>query len=441
MNNLPRKEALMMLLKIEKDFSYINHEMNEIRKIGQYTDQDIRFIGELVNGVIKRKITLDYIISLHSSVKLKKISPYVLNVLRIGVYQIIFMDKVPDSAAVNECVKLVKKSSVYKSASFVNAVLRNVTVDDYNNIGTETNEDISVKYSFPKWISDRWIKRYGVEFAVNLMSSLNSKSGIFVRRTNKATQAELESMFDSEGTSYNKVEIAWLPGFDRCYKIELSKSLDKLPSFLKGCFYVQDPAAAIAAYLVQASKDETIIDMCASPGGKSMYISDIMQNSGKIFSCDIYPQKIKLIEENAKKYGCENVVTLISDATVFNEKFENVADRVLCDVPCSGFGIIRKKPDIRYSRVQEDIYSLCGMSELILDNASKYLKPGGTLVFSTCTIEPEENEEVIKKFLSTHQNFSLYPFGTENISFKTFYPNIDHTDGFFVCRLKKNGAV
>ncbi len=439
MSNLPRKKAVSMLMKIEKDCAYINIEMNALRKSGEYDEKDIRFIGELVNGVIKRKITLDYIISIHSSVKVKKISPFVLNVLRIGVYQMIFMDKVPDSAAVNECVKIVKKSSVYKSASFVNAILRSVKKEDFETISKEGTDGLSVAYSFPEWIVKRWTQRYGEAFAENLLKSLNEKSSLCVRRTNKYSETEFENMLNSEGTRFEKIRFPVSPDFDTCYKLYPSKSFEKLETFKNGAYYIQDPAAAFAAYILKPENNLTVLDMCAAPGGKSLYISDIMNNTGKILSCDIYEHKLELIKENAKKYGCTNIEAVLCDATVYDEKLKEKADRVLCDVPCSGFGIIRKKPDIRYSRKEEDIESLSKVSEKILENASKYLKKGGILVFSTCTIEPEENEMAVERFISKHKNFEIYPFGDENLPYKTFYPNTDDTDGFFVCRLKKNG--
>ncbi len=440
MSNLPRKKAVMMLLKIEKDSAYINIEMNGLRKSGEYDEKDIRFIGELVNGVIKRKITLDHIISIHSSIKLKKIAPFVLNVLRIGVYQIVFMDKVPDSAAVNECVKLVKKSSVYKSASFVNAILRSVKREDFEKISNDGESGLSLKYSFPEWMVKRWLERYGKEFTEELLKSLNDKSKLCIRRTNKYTEAEFEKMLSAEGTEFEKVLFTGFPEFDRCYTLSPSKTLENLDSFKKGAYYIQDPAASFASYILCPENNQTVLDMCAAPGGKSLYISDIMENTGRIISCDIYEHKLELIKENAEKYGCTNIEPLLLDATVYNEEFDEKADRVLCDVPCSGLGIIRKKPDIRYSRKEEDIESLSLISLKILENASKYLKKGGILVFSTCTIEPGENEETVEKFLLEHKDFEVYPFGEKKYPYKTFYPNIDGTDGFFVCRLKKNGG-
>ncbi|MBR5507979.1 MAG: methyltransferase domain-containing protein, partial [Clostridia bacterium] len=240
-------------------------------------------------------------------------------------------------------------------------------------------------------------------------------------------------------TKFEKIRFSEIPGFDRCYTISPENSFENLDSFKKGAFYIQDSAASFASYILMPEKNQTVLDMCAAPGGKSLYISDIMENTGRIISCDIYEHKLDLIKENAKKYGCTNIETILCDATVYDAQFREKADRVLCDVPCSGLGIIRKKPDIRYSRKEEDIESLASLSEKILDNASKYLKKGGILVFSTCTIEPEENEKAVEKFLASHKDFEIYHFGDNNLPYKTFYPNIDGTDGFFVCRLKKNG--
>lgn len=437
----PRKKAVNMLLDIEKNSSYVNIEMNKLRALDDFSSIDIRFIGEIVNGVIKRKITLDYIIAKHSSVKLNKISPFVLAVLRSAIYQILYMDKVPDSAAVNESVKIVKKSSVNRLSSYVNAVLRAVSRDDIDSIDKTSVQGLSIYHSFPEWIVNRWVNRFGFEFADRLLFSLNQKAQLCIRRNVNISLEKLSQKLNECHIQTASVTIPQLPDFDYCMKIDVSKTMfTDTQSFKNGDYYIQDPAAALAAYLLEAKHGDKVIDMCAAPGGKSLFAAELMGNCGEVISFDIYEHKLDLISENCTRHNISIVSPVLQDSTVFNPKYENSADRIICDVPCSGFGIIRKKPDIRYSRAESDIDELSALSYSILKNAARYLKPGGTMVFSTCTIEQAENEDVIHKFLNEHKEFSLYPFTQTGVAYKTFYPHIDDTDGFFVCRLKKNGA-
>lgn len=433
----PRKKAVKILIEIEKNSAYSNIEMNKLRASNLYSDLDARFIGELVNGVIKRKITLDKIIAIHSKVKINKIAPFVLNVLRIGIYQIIYMNKVPDSAAVNECVKIIKKSSVSRLSSYVNAVLRAVSIDDLESFSSDSPEDISVRYSFPLWLANRWINQFGCDFTKSLMDCLNNKPSLFVRRCNHISADELINKLKAENVTASKVLLKDFEDFDYGIRIDKFANLESIKSFSDADFYIQDPAAALAAYVMEPKSGETVIDMCSAPGGKSLFMAELMNNCGKIYSFDIYEHKIKLINENKHKYNAYIVEPELNDATVYNDKYCQIADRILCDVPCSGLGIIQKKPDIRYKRTEKDIQSLSDLSLKILNNAAKYLKPGGTLVFSTCTIDVDENEKVMKKFLLQNPDFKLYPYGNNKISYKTFYPNVDGTDGFFICRLQK----
>ena len=439
-----RKTAANMLLNIEKNGAYINIEMNKLRNGNIHSEKDIRLIGEIVNGVIKRKITLDYVISLHSSTKLKKIAPYVLNVLRIGVYQLLFMDKIPPNAAVDECVKIIKKSSVSRLSGYVNAVLRAVNKEDISNLSDKTAEDLSIKYSYPLWLTERWTKSFGLSFTKELLISLNKKSPLYVRCNTLVNSIdELKKSLEEAGVEYEEVKLKGFKDYNYSFKLPNIKDISLVPGFSEGGFYIQDVAASLAAYLLEPKENDFIIDLCAAPGGKSLFIADLIKNKGKIISCDIYEHKLKLISENALKCRATSITPTLNDACVLNKEWLGKADRVLCDVPCSGFGIIRKKPDIKYARCEDDIKELSSLSLSILENAAKYLKPEGVLVYSTCTIEKEENEEVINKFLKNHSEFSIYPFGDGEYDdgFYTSYPNITDTDGFFICRLRKQAEL
>jgi len=442
MATLPRKTAVNILLNIEKNGAYTNIEMNKLRTYAHYDQKDIRLIGEIVNGVIKRKLTLDYIISIHSSTKLKKISPYVLNVLRTGAYQLLFMDKIPPSAAVDESVKLVKKSSASFLSGFVNAVLRSIDKSDLDKLPCDKYEMLSIKYSYPLWLVKRWADEFGFDFAISLMESLNKKPNLYIRcNTLVNSISEFEQKLINENIDYSKVVLDNFKDFNYSFYIKGIKDLSRIPGFNDGAFYIQDPMAALSAYLLNPKGAQRVIDLCAAPGGKSLFIADLMSDKGEIISCDIFEHKLKLIKENADKHFAKSIVPTLNDAGILREEWINTADRVLCDVPCSGFGIIRKKSDIKYTHTPKDFSSLAKLSLKILSNAAKYLKKDGILVFSTCTIEKEENEDVVNEFLKTHSEFSMYPFGDNNAysdGFFTSYPHLTDTDGFFIARLIKN---
>jgi len=419
-----RKTAANMLLNIEKNGAYINIEMNKLRSGEKHNEKDIRLIGEIVNGVIKRKLTLDYIISLHSSTKLKKISPYVLNVLRIGAYQLLFMDKIPPSAAVDECVKAIKKSSVSRLSGYVNAVLRAVKKDDLLNLSDENAENLSIKHSYPLWLVKRWEREFGLDFTKELLVSLNKKSPLYIRcNTLVNSLEEFKDNLNNAQIEYEEVKIDSFKDYNYSFKLSNIKDISRVPGFSDGSFYIQDPAASLAAYLLEPKEDDFIIDLCAAPGGKSLFLADLINNKGKIISCDIFEHKLKLIEENAKRYKAEAIEPTLNDASVLKEEWVNSADRVLCDVPCSGFGVFAKKPELRYKDPAASA-ALPDIQLAILKNASAYLKVGGKLVYSTCTLLPEENEENVSRFLAESNGF-------ERKEQRTLYPDTDGTDGFF----------
>ena len=438
MSDSPRKIAVNILINIEKKSSFVNVELNKMRKLPSLSNLDKRFISEIVSGVIKHKITIDYIIDKYSKIKSKKMSPFVLSVLQTGVYQIVYMDKVPKSAAVNESVKLVKKSPAHGLSGITNAVLRSVNEDEIDHITGNDAEYLSIKYSYPLWLSKRWVNEFGYEFAEKIMISLDEKSDLFIRRSLGCSEKELISELKKDSVECSPFIPEGFSDYRFSYVITNVSDLTSLSAYKKNMFYIQDPSASLAAYALNPTEGECIIDLCAAPGGKSIFAAELMNNIGKVISCDIYDQKIKMIRENADKYGLKIIKPTLNDALVYNEKFENTADKIICDVPCSGFGIIKKKPDIKYSRSESDIYSLSEMGLKILLSADKYLKPGGIIVFSTCTIEKEENENVVNEFLKIHSNYSLIPFGDAQKAMYTFYPCNTGTDGFFICKLKKD---
>lgn len=436
----PRNTALKILYDIETDLSYLNLKLKSAFENAELTSVDKRFITELVHGVVKMKINLDYIISKFSKLKLKKISPWVINILRMGVYQIYYMDKVPTSAAVNESVKLAKKYANQGAVGFVNGTLRAISKCEKIEYPNDKTEFLSAKHSFPMWICDRWINDFGFEKAENIMISSNCRPNVYFRTNNLKTDVvSLKKLLEDEGVKCDIYKNDCLKNIDYCLVPDKTGNISSLDAYKKGLFYVQDVGAAEIVEVLAPKKGETIIDMCAAPGGKTTHIAEKLDNAGKIYAFDVYDHKIKLINDNAKRLGIDIIDARIGDGLVYNENLSEIADRVLVDAPCSGLGIISRKPDIKYLRKEEDIESLADISYNILRNASKYVKKRGTIVFSTCTIDKAENENVIDKFLSENKEFYLDPiteYDSENSGYITLYPSKDN-DGFFICRIKR----
>ncbi len=414
-----REAALKALYDIEYNGSYSNMAVKNTLGGRDISKQDKALFTALVYGVTDKRLTLDYYISRLSKIKLKKISKYILLILRMGIYQIVFMDKIPVSAAVNESVKLAKRYGHGASAGFVNGVLRSAaskTVD----YPEEKNEYLSVKYSFPLWLCNRWIDEFGFEFTESMMRAFEENKHITLRANSlKTTASELAGMLVKSGiTAEVKDGVVITGGFD----------IENNSLYKDGFFTVQDTAAMQAAKVLAPQSGEFIIDMCAAPGGKTTHIAELMKNSGKILAFDIHAHKTELIKKNAARLGIDIIEVHEKDASVFDKSLENTADRVLCDVPCSGFGVIGRKPDIK--RCEDRSAEITALQTKILENGAKYLKDGGVLVYSTCTVEKCENEEVINKFMKNNGGF-------EKMYEKAFYPHIDKTDGFYICKLRK----
>lgn len=409
-----REIAMKAIYDVEFNGAYSNMVLK--KALSGAEKQDKGFTTTLVYGTISRKLTLDYVIERYSKLKLKKISKYILIILRMGLYQLMFMDKIPESAAVNESVKLAKHYGHGASAGFVNGILRS-----YIRNGIKISDDnLSVKYSYPEWLCNQWINDFGFEFTEKLMAAMNTEPKITIRyNALKTTQEELKTLFEENGIHSEANGISLVcEGFD--------VSHDKL--YLDGFYSVQDTAASNAAIELSPRAGDTVIDMCAAPGGKTTHLAEIMENKGKILAFDIHKHKIKLIEANAKRLGIGIIDAQIADGTVFDERLRNTADKILCDVPCSGLGIIRRKPDIKWNK--DDTNELRDIQKKILENAAEYLKHGGEIVYSTCTIDHRENEDITSEFLKNHSDF-------EKLSEKTYYPHTDGTDGFYICKMRR----
>jgi 16S rRNA (cytosine967-C5)-methyltransferase len=443
----PRALAISILLKTQAG-SYGNLLLNRYLN-PDIPQKDRALVTELVNGVIQNRLRLDYIISQFSKIQLSKLSPFVINAIRLGLYQAFFLDRVPDFAAVNESVDLVKKHEGKRAANFTNAILRNALrkkdAISYPNKNTDIKKYLSVYYSFPLWLVTRWVELFGSDFTIGLCKALNERPKLCIRINTLLTDKEaLQRQLSAEG-------VCVMPGLftqEALYILD-SPPINHLKSFDDGLFTPQDESSIIASLAVGVESNDKVLDVAAAPGGKTTHMAALMENKGEIIAWDIHPHRIKLIEQNSRRLKATIVVTQVRDAKIPDKDMFNKFDKVIIDAPCSGLGVIRRKPDIKWSKKPEDILALKVEQAKILEVCSKYVKPGGFLVYSTCSIDPEENEKIVEEFLAKNQHFTyddLRPYLPEKLCQNverlygniTLYPNIHGTDGFFIARLKKS---
>ncbi len=428
-----REVALKVLYKIDKEQAYSNIELNEqIRQNRKNLDEkDIGLISELVYGVTTWRLTLDEIIKKYSKIKLKKISPWIINILRMGIYQIIFLDKIPKSAAVNESVNLAKRYGHSSSSNFVNAILRKVEKTDYDDF-FEIEDDIdriSKTTSMPKWIVEELVKGNGIKIAEQICKNSNLKPNITIRVNRlKIAKKELIQKLEQKGIECKEPENEEMNTQDFLILSKV-KNIENLQEFKDGFFTIQDLSAGQAAKILDPRPVEMVLDACSAPGGKTTYLAELMENKGKIKAWDIHEHRTKLVEQNANRLGINIIETQVKDATQYDKNLDEKFDKILLDVPCLGIGVIKRKPDIKWQRKPEDIEEITLIQRKILENCSKYLKKGGTLVYSTCSILKEENEEIVIKFLSENKQFEIDGENMVNI-----LPNKEK-DGFFICKI------
>lgn len=384
-------------------------------------------------GVMQNVTLLDHCIDTHCNTK-AKVEPKVRDILRCAVYQIAFMDKIPVNAAVNEAVEQCKKLGYSRASGFVNAVLRKISASREAALkvdGEGTAEYLSIRYSHPLWLCKYMVEHHGYDFAESFFAENNREPQTTIQvNTLKITASELPSQLSKSGA-----DAKLHPWLENCLIVK--GNVTALKGFDDGLFYVQDPAARLAVSIAELKPGMKVLDACAAPGGKSFAAAIDMQNIGSILSCDMHEKKLSLIKRGAQRLGIGIITTQTRDArSPLDYKF----DAIIADVPCSGYGVIRKKPDIRFKPEFERL-SLPDIQYAILDNLSKSLKPNGTLIYSTCTVFREENEDVVNRFLADHPYFETVQFTLPNgkaaDGMYTFWPHIDGTDGFFVCKLRR----
>ena len=421
-----RELALNILYKVEFGNGYANIEIDKEFNKSDLIDIDKSLASEIVYGVLTWKITLDEIIKMYSTIKIKKISPWILNILRIGIYQIVFLDRIPESAAVNESVKLAKKYGHEASSRFVNAILRKIDKDEMDKLleyiskkALLEDEIISIITSHPLWMVDELLKQYDKKFVTELLNANNIKPDITIRANLLKT---------SRDDLFNLLRLKRID----CKKGSLRDSIKvkKLTEFGAMLYSVQDEAAQLACLKLDPKPGEKILDACSAPGGKATYIAQLMENKGRVDAWDVHPHRVRLVEEAAKNLGIDIIKANVKNAAEYTTQFNGHYDKILLDVPCTGIGVIRKKPDIKWTRKQEDIEEMVNIQAEILDTCSEYLRTGGRLVYSTCTVFKKENEEQIEKFLMKHREYKLL----EEVN---LYPHVNDTDGFFIAVLQR----
>ena len=407
-----RNLAYKVLFDIEKNQNYSNMAINKHFKDCNLDNRDRGFATEIIYGVVENKIYLDYIIDKLSKIKSNKLNLKVKILLRMGIYQILFLDSVSDYAAVNETVNLTKKLD-NRSAGFVNAVLRNV-IRQKEDIGEvkikDTVDNLATKYSYNKWIVRNWISNFGREFTEDLLEANTERPSIYLRvNTLKTTRDELIKLLEEQEVNCEKV-----PFMDEAIKVNNLKNIENNELYKKGLFTVQDISSMLVGKILNPQKDTKVLDVCSAPGGKTTHIATLMENSGQVISRDIFEHKIKLIQNSVNRLGLKNIDVQLFDALNLDKDSIDKFDSVLADVPCSGLGIIKRKPEIKYKE-KEEIKDLPKLQKQILQNAAKYVKVGGTLIYSTCTIQDDENIEVVESFLQSNKRFQLEKIENINI--------------------------
>ena len=421
-----------IIYDVKHNNKYSNILINEIFSKSKLKDEEKNFITYLSYGVLGNIYFLDYFIKKYSDIAFSKISNKAKIILEMSFFELIFMNSSQNYATVNESVALCKKVD-FRAKNFVNAVLRKISSSNPSNLRNykfddikDKSERLSVKFSISKYISDRLIENYGFDFAYELMLSMSKTPKIFIRGNLIKTDFNtFKNLLDENKLSYEVIDEK-----NMIFSLKNLKNIANINIYRDGLISIQDYSSMLCVIASGVKENQTVLDICAAPGGKSIFMSQIMKNKGSILSMDISENKLKLLDEQCKRLGIDIITTKVNDATIYDEFYKEKFDVVLADVPCSGIGILRRKPEIRYKKADE-IQSLPEIQKIILENSSKYVKKTGRLIYSTCTLGKEENQTIIEEFIKNNPDFK--------ISYqKEYYPNIDNTDGFHVCIMDRN---
>ncbi len=429
-----RDAALEAIVRCRRDDAWSGASIdNVINKYG-LDRRDAALAAKLCLGVLQNSSLCDFYIDHYCKTGLE---PKLRDILRMAVYQILFLDRIPARAAVDEAVNLCKKQGLKKASGLANAVLRKISDNIFSLPeipGRGSPKYLAVKYSHPEWLAEYIIKHKGYDFAESFLRANNSEPGLDVQVNRLKISSEGYAALLEKADIEYKTETP-----EGCYTLS-GGSAQSLPGFDEGLFYVQDRAARLAVEIASARPGMCVLDCCSSPGGKSFAAAVAMNGQGSILSCDIHDKKLRLVRSGAERLGISIITTRPMDARNFDLSMEGKFDLVICDVPCSGLGVIAKKPEIR-KKTWDEIKSLPTIQRDIINNVSKYVAPSGVLLYSTCTVIKEENEDVVNAFIAGNDSFGLEAFSVDDIKadsgMYTFWPNVDGTDGFFAAKLRK----
>ncbi|WP_068774563.1 16S rRNA (cytosine(967)-C(5))-methyltransferase RsmB [Paenibacillus sp. FJAT-26967] len=446
-----RDAALKVLTHVEEAGAYSNLKLNQILKESDLPRQDAALATEIVYGTIQRRNTIDYYLAklvTKGDKGLSKLQPWVLSLLRMSLYQLLYLERVPDHAIVSEAVNIAKRKGHQGISGMVNGVLRSAIRRREELIlpdGLDDTKRIALQYSHPEWLVRRWIAQHGVDACERICAANNEAPHVSIRaNVLRGEAAGLLERLRGEGLDAQLSALS-----PSGIVVSSGGNMALAAGFAKGDYSVQDESSMLVAEALEPKPGMKVLDCCAAPGGKTAHIAEKMGDTGEVWACDLHPHKQKLIDEQAERLGLESVRTFVKDARELSEEFAPESfDRILLDAPCSGFGVIRRKPDLKWSKQESDIKEIRSVQKSILEAVHGLLKPGGILIYSTCTIEREENEAAVEQFLKAHTEFKLDPIPAENwpdsgmsgqasSGMIRITPDQYGTDGFFIARLRK----
>lgn len=428
-----REIILDILLEISGQNEYSNILITAVLNKYDYLEpREKAFIKHVAEGTLERRIQIDYVLDRYSKVPVRKMKPLIRELLRMSVYQILFMENVPDAAVCNEAVKLAKKRRFQTLQGYVNGVLRTIVREKDKIPYPERDKDIvryfSICYSMPEWLVRHFQKAYGDEKTEKILQGFLERQPVCVRideNLEEETRKEILDAWKRDG-----VKVKSHPALSYAFLLEGTEGISRLYGYQEGFFTVQDVSSMMVVEKAGIQTGNVVLDVCAAPGGKTMHAACKLHGSGRVIACDVTEYKTQKIEENCERLGYENVMVRVQDARVFDETLEEKADIVIADVPCSGLGVIGKKQDIKYRVTEESLQQITELQREIIRNVVRYVKPGGTLMYSTCTINSGENEEMVE--------WICEQFAFEKNRMVQLLPGIDETDGFFYARLRRN---
>lgn len=436
-----REVAMLTLAACERQGAWSDSYLKRILREQDLDRRDAALATRLCFGVLQNKILLDWRLANFCKIPLERLETRVLCNLRVATYQLLFLDKIPPSAAVDQAVELTRKHCKNpRAAGMVNGILRTMLRQNATHLpqGKDELDTLSIRYSHPRWLVEALTHALGGEHVAALLEANNQQPPTSVQvNTIRFTTQQVMDALQADGITGEPHP--WLPD---CLYLWGMGNLERLEVFQHGGFYVQDCAARMTVSAAGVTAGSRVLDACASPGGKSFAAAIAMGNNGEIVSCDIHPHKIKLLEAGRNRLGLSVITPRLQNGTQYKQEWKDYFDTVLVDAPCSGLGIIRKKPDIRY-KDPEALKNLPVIQHSLLDNCARYVKPGGIMLYSTCTLLPKENDEVIDAFLASHPQFVLEAFELPHFGTQpgklTLWPHIHHTDGFFIAKLRRKG--